>query len=183
MNIKNIFSFFKFHHVVSEERHPVNLPEISADKINPADIYKLLDDDTIIWAWYSITDKQNTATFLNMSLTGCNPDSFIVFRKIDKHIMKYAVTFDDKMKIFLRPNEVYKMSPSAVMDIFNGELKNAFKIYYDSDGLTLKEQAYVTDLTSEIIDSELIDKRSMIIGEEHFIKNSDIINESSKETE
>ena len=89
--------------------------------------------------------------------------------------MKYAVTFDDKMKIFLRPNEVYKMSPSAVMDIFNGELKNAFKIYYDSDGLTLKEQAYVTDLTSEIIDSELIDKRSMIIGEEHFIKNSDIV--------
>lgn len=72
-----MFSILTKKKKVLKERKPIDLPEIKLEELNPIDLAIMLKKGSIIWAWFSLIDKFNPTTLLN--LCDNNLDGFAVF--------------------------------------------------------------------------------------------------------
>ena len=79
--------------------------------------------------------------------------------------------------LVLKLNEVQRMSNSNVMELFNSDLKDAYRVYYDDEGITENLQSFVHDVTDEMIEAELQTKRVMVVTDDHFKKREDAVAE------
>lgn len=166
------FSLFKKKPTKPKERKPLNLPEVPADKFTPADIAEMINNGTPIWTWTSILDNFNVTAMLNMQ--GNCLDGFAMFRKEHDLLIKYvAVVCQDLQSMTMKITEICKCTNSNIIELYNTELKDAHKVYYDDLGLTEEVRYFVHDLEYEKIAAYLEKNRVMYVGEEHFIKNPD----------
>lgn len=155
---------------------PIPLPEITGDKMSPVTIAEMLRSNTAIWGWYKATDLKNNqinfTAILNMTI---GFDGFALFRREGDYLVKYRVEAVGKeLKIYLKISEICRLSNSNIMELFNTELSDAYKLFYDEDSKYAAGcQSYVHDITEEMIENKLSNNRVFLIGEEHFFKISD----------
>lgn len=156
------------------ERHPINLPEIPEDKFNAVGIAEMLRGGSVIWAWYDLIKKYNVNALVNF--VGNATDTFAVYRVEGEYLVKYIVHVANK-QFYLKLSEVQRMSNSNVMELFNSDLKDAYRVYYDDEGLSEQVHAFVHDVTEEMIEAELQNKRVMVVTDDHFMKKEDAVAE------
>lgn len=162
-----------------EEKHPLPLPELDADKNNPVAIEALLKDGNAIWGWYKADQldngQLNLSAIFNMTY---GFDGLALFRKEEDYLVKYRVdVIGDSLEIHLKISEICKFSHSNVMELFNTELSDAYKILLDEQqNIAANCQAYIHDLTAEDIDDYLTNHRVMTVGDEHFFRKEDYPN-------
>lgn len=158
------------------EQNPIPLPEIPDDKMNPVAIAEMLKNKTAIWGWYKVTDLKNNqmnfTAILNMTI---GFDGLALFRREGDYLVKYRVDAVGKeCTICMKISEICKLSNSNIMELFNTELSDAYKLFYDENSEYAAEcQSYVHDITEEMIENNLSNNRVFFIGEEHFFKKSD----------
>ncbi len=109
--------------------------------------------------------KYNASALENF--VGNATDTFAMYRVEGKYLVKYIAIVKDK-KFVLKLSEVRKMCPSAVMDLYNVNLKDAYKVFYDAEGLSENLDAFVHDVTEEMIDKELQTRQVMYVSDDHF---------------
>lgn len=149
------------------ERHPINLPEVPEDKFNAVGIAELLRGGSTIWAWYDLIKKKNVHAMMNY--TGNAARTIAVFRVEDDYLVKY-IAYVGKNEVCMKLSEIQRMTNSNVMELYNADLKDAFHVYYDDQGLTESLQSFVHDVTDEMIEAELQTKRVMVVTDDHFIR-------------
>ena len=156
-----------------KETIPIPLPALSKDKYDPVKIYDMLDHGDAIWGWYKadeLKDGQvNLSAMLNMTY---GFEGLALFRRESDYLVKYRVdAVGDALEICLKISEICKFSRSNVMELFNTELSDAYKLLYDEQqDYAANCKAYVHDLTDDKINDYLTNHRVMIIGNEHFKK-------------
>lgn len=161
------------------EQNLIPLPEIPYNKMNPVTIANMLRNNTAIWAWYKVTDYKNNqmnySAILNITI---GFDGLALFRKEGNYLVKYHVNAVGKeCKIYLKINNICRFSNSNIMELFNTELSDAYRLFYDEDSeYAAGCQCYVYDITEEMIENKLSQNRVFYIGEEHFFKKSDYPN-------
>ena len=171
---KLLFSKKKRTPSLDEERHPLPLPEIPEDKFNAVGIAELLRGGSVLWAWYDLLKKYNWNAALNF--VGNCTDTFAVYRVEGNFLVKYiAMVAEDQF--FLKLSEVQRMSNSNVMELFNSDLKDAYRVYFDDEGLTENLQYFIHDLTDEMVEAELQFKRVMVVTDDHFKKREEAVAE------
>lgn len=159
-----------------EEQMPIPLPELDTEKNNPVAIEALLKDGNAIWGWYKVMDmkngQMNFSAMLNMSY---GFEGIALFRKEGDFLVKYRVdVVGDALEIHLKLSEICKFSHSNVMELFNTELSDAYKLLYDEEqDFAANCQAYIHDLTAEKINDYLTNHRTMHVGDEHFFAKKD----------
>lgn len=165
----------KKHKPVSDgERHPINLPEVPENKFNAVGIAEMLRGGSAIWAWYDLVRKYNVNALMNF--VGNATDTFAVYRVEGEYLVKYIVVVG-KDEFVLKLSEVQRMSNSNVMELYNSDLKDAYHVYYDDEGITETLQSFVHDVTDEMIEAELQTKRVMVVTDDHFKKREDAVAE------
>lgn len=172
-----MFNFFKNKILPPPaEQSPIPLPEITVDKMNPVTISEMLRNNIAIWGWYKVSDLKNNqmnfTALLNMTI---GFEGLALFRREGDYIVKYRVEVVGKeLKTYLRISEICRLSNSNIMELFNTELSDAYKLFYDEDSkYTAECQSYVHDINEEMINDKLSNNRVFHIGEEHFFKKSD----------
>lgn len=167
----NLKTLFKNKKSVPKERKPINLPELPADKMNVADISKIINEGVPIWTWTSILDKCNVTAMFNMA-NGCL-DGFACFRKEDDLIYKYIGVLDSDKTLILKMSEICKCSNSNIMELINTEFTDAYKVYYDDEGITDNVQFFRVNLVYEDIKDYLENHRVMSVTDEHFVRKDE----------
>lgn len=171
----NLFTLFKKKTPVQRERKPLNLPEIPADKMDLVNIAAMINEGTPIWTWTSLLDKWNTTAMLNMQ--GNALDGFAMFRKEYDYLVKYVAVVDqNQQSMTLKISEICKCTTSNILELINTELRDAYRIYYDTDRRTETLQFYVHNLDDETIDKHLKNERVLYVSDDHFIKKVDAEN-------
>lgn len=175
-----MFDFFKKKPQPQQvEQMPIPLPELDAEKVNPVAIESLFRDGHAIWGWYKVMDTKNGqinfSAMLNMTY---GFEGIALFRKEGDYLVKYCTdVVGDNLEIHLKISEICKFSHSNVMELFNTQLSDAYKLLYDEEqDFATNCQAYIHDLTIEIIDNYLTNHRTINIGEEHFFAKKDYPN-------
>lgn len=144
--------------------------------MNPATLFEMIKKHTAIWGWYKVTDMKNnelnSSALLNMTL---GFDGFAVFRREHDYLVKYRVdTIGEKHAIYMKISEVCRLTPSNVMELYNTEFADAYKLFYDDESkYSAKCQSYVHDINIEMVENVLSMKRVFYVGEEHFYKKAD----------
>lgn len=172
-----MFDFFKRKQQPQPaEQNPIPLPEIPSEKMNPVALHEMLKNRTAIWGWYKVTDMRNNelnfSALLNMTL---GFDGFAVFRREGDYLVKYRVdSVGEEHAIYMKLSEICRLTPSNVMELYNIEFADAYKLFYDDDSnYSAGCQCYVHDVNEEMIENALSTRRVFHIGEEHFFKKSD----------
>lgn len=175
-----MFDFFrKKTQPIQEEQMPIPLHELPAEKNNPVAIESLLKDGDAVWGWYRVTDLKNGqlnfSAMLNMTY---GFEGIALFRKEGDYLVKYRTdVVGEALEIHLKISEICKFSHSNVMELFNTELSDAYKLLYDEQqDFAANCQAYIHDLTEEKINDYLSNHRVMNVGEEHFFAKKDYPN-------
>lgn len=169
----NPFTLFKKKAPAPKERKPLNLPEITEDKMTLVNISAMINEGIPIWTWTSMLDKWNTTAMLNMR--GDLLDGFAMFRKEQDFLIKYvAIVGSDHKSMTLKIREICKCSNSNILELINTEFADAYKVYYDDAQLTENLQYYVHDLDADTINEYLEKNRLLHVSEEHFVKKKDI---------
>ncbi|SHI97089.1 hypothetical protein SAMN02745229_03914 [Butyrivibrio fibrisolvens DSM 3071] len=175
----DVFSIFKKKPAPKTERKPLNLPEVPADKMNPADIVQMLSEGTPIWTWTSIMDKYNYTAMLNMQ--GNCLDGFAMFRKEEDLLIKYVGVIGSDKKMIMKITEVQLFKNSNIMELFETELKDAYRVYYDDEHLTENLSFFCYDVTYDEMKKYLEGNRVMYISEDHFMKKPEAVTAESEE--
>lgn len=175
-----MFDFFrKKPQQQQEEQTPIPLPELPTDQNNPVAIESLLKDGNAIWGWYKVMDmkngQMNLSAMLNMTY---GFEGIALFRKEGDFLVKYLTdVVGESLEIHLKISEICKFSHSNVMELFNTELSDAYKLLYDEQqDFAAHCQAYIHDLNETKINDYLTNHRVMIVGEEHFFAKKDYPN-------
>lgn len=163
-----MFNLWKKKMDSGAERHPLNLPEIPEEKMNSADIVKMLSAGIPIWTWCSLMDKYNVSALTN--IRGNCEDGFAMFRKEEDLLVKYVGNISSDQKMVMEIAEVSLFKASNVLELFETELKDAYKVYYDEDHLTEDLLYYCYDVTYEDMKEFLKTHRVMSISKDHFIR-------------
>lgn len=163
-----MFNLVKKKKPSGEERHPLNMPEIPKEKMNPADIVKMLSSGIPIWTWCSILDKYNDTALTN--IRGKCLDGFAMFRKEEDLLVKYIGNINSNQEMVMAISEVSLFKASNVLELFETELRDAYKVYYDDEHLTESLSYYCYDVTYEDMKKFLETHRVMGIGEDHFLR-------------
>lgn len=162
-----------------EEKNPIPLPEIAADKMNPVAIAEMIKNDTAIWGWYKVTDLKNNninvTAMLNMTY---GFDGLALFRKEGDFLVKYRVdVVGEELKIYTKLADVCKLTNSNIMELFNTELSDAYKLFYDENSeYSAGCQSYVHDVNEDMLNDYLSTHRVFHVGEEHFFAKKDYPN-------
>lgn len=72
-------------------------------------------------------------------------------------------------------DQIREFKNSNIMEIINGDLHEAYELYHDDKNLTAKKSFYCHDITTEKARKYLTHNRIMYVGEEHFIKKSNVV--------
>ena len=154
----------------SKERKPLNLPEIPTDKFTPAEIAEMINNGIPIWTWTNILENYNITAISNMQ--GNCLDGFAMYRKEYDLLVKYvAVVCQELETMTMKISDICKCTNSNIMELYNSDLKDSYKVYYDNVGLTNEVRYFVHDLDYEKIVAYLKNNRVMYVSDEHFIKN------------
>lgn len=173
-----MFEFFsKKNKTVEEEQPPIPLPELIQSKNNPVAIESILKDGNALWGWYKADQlsngQLNLTAMINISY---GFDGLALFRKEGDFLVKYRTEIIQK-KIFLRISEISLFTHSNIMELYNTELSDSYKILYDEEQVVAANcQAYIHDLTKKTINDYLTNHRVMTVGEEHFYSKKDYPN-------
>lgn len=172
-----MFDFFKKKlQSTSKEQIPIPLPELIAEKNDPVAIEDLFKRGDAIWGWYKITNQKNGqpnfSAMLNMTY---GFDGIVLFRKEGNFLVKYRTdVIGNELEIYLKISEICRFTHSNIMNLFNTELSDAYKLLYDEQQeLATHCNAYIHDLTEEIINDYLTNHRVMYVGKEHFFSKKD----------
>lgn len=175
-----MFDWFKKRpQPVQEEKMPIPLPELPAEKNNPVAIETLLKDGNAVWGWYKVADLKNgqinISAMMNMTY---GFEGIALFRKEGDFLVKYLTdVVGEKLEIHLKISEICKFTHSNVMELYNTELSDAYKVLLDAEqNFVARCQAYIHDLTEEKINDYLTNHRVMNVGEEHFFAKKDYPN-------
>lgn len=172
-----MFDFFKKKPIPqADEKTPIPLPVIPEEKMTPTAIAEMIKNGTAIWGWYKVTDlKNNTINVTAMLNMTYGFEGLALFRKEGDYIIKYRVDVVGKdLEIYMKISEICKLTNSNIMEIYNTELSDAYKLMYDEKSeYTSKCQSYVHDITSEMLDDYLETHRVFVVGEEHFFAKKD----------
>lgn len=84
-------------------------------------------------------------------------------------LLKYGVIFDEKKQFYLKLSQVRKFTNSNVHDLFNTEIADAHKIYFDTNGLTDRVPCICHNLNENAILSHL-EKNNVL-----YLKNNDFL--------
>ena len=101
---------------VQEEKMPIPLPELPAEKNNPVAIESLLKDGNAVWGWYKVADLKNgqinISAMMNMTY---GFEGIALFRKEGDFLVKYRTDVDgEKLEIHLKISEICKFTHSNV---------------------------------------------------------------------
>ena len=151
------------------EHRPLNLPEIPEDKFNPVEIAKMLKSGVVIWAWYNMVDHFSFTGFYN--LTGGMIDSFALFRTEEDFLVKYIIDRQDDV-FYAKIHEITYFRNSNVMELFNSELRDAYRVYYDDQGYSEQLNSYAHNITDAMVKKELTNSRVMYVTDDHFIRQA-----------
>jgi len=172
-----MFDFFKKKpQPQPAEQNPLPLPEIPAEKMNPVAIGEMLKNHTAIWGWYKVMDMKNgnmnVSALLNMTL---GFEGFALFRREGDYLIKYRIdSVGENHAIYMKISEICRLSNSNVMELFNTELSDAYKLFYDEESnYAAGCQSYIHDINEQMIEDKLSNNRVFHVGEEHFYKKSD----------
>lgn len=182
-----MFDWFKKRpQPVQEEKMPIPLPELPAEKNNPVAIETLLKDGNAVWGWYKVADLKNgqinISAMMNMTY---GFEGIALFRKEGDFLVKYRTdVVGENLEIHLKISEICKFTHSNVMELYNTELSDAYKVLLDEEqDFAAHCQAYIHDLTEETINDYLTNHRVMAVGEEHFFAKKDYPNGLPEEFE
>ena len=175
-----MFDFFrKKSQPVQSELMPIPLPELPAEKNNPVAIESLLKDGNAVWGWYKVADFKNGQINISamMNIT-YGFEGIALFRKEGHFLVKYRTdVVGKKLELHLKISEICKFTHSNVMELYNTELSDAYKVLLDEEQeFAAHCQAYIHDLTEESINDYLTNHRVMAVGEEHFFAKKDYPN-------
>lgn len=156
-----------FCQLKKKERKPINLPEIPPDKLTLYYIWNTLQHKTPIWAWYSITDKDNLTAWLNMP--GPFSDTFSMYRVEIDYLTKYVATFDEDRNLCMMLTEISLFNLDNVKTLLYGALSDAYKVFCDTKGYTELIPYYVHSVSTELIESVLENEQKMYVGEKYLL--------------
>lgn len=157
------------------ELDPIDLPVLNYKSSSPADILSLLIDGNTIWAWFKvdhiINGQLNFTAMMNMSY---GFEGLAVYKKVNNYLYKYNVDVDKEGIIYLKISEISRFINSNIMELFNTDMHDAYKLFYDHNSDFFDHtMCYITDITEELIERKLEDNRVFKIDESHFYKKSD----------
>lgn len=163
----------------SEKRHLLNLPVITEKENSPEKIAEYLKNGIPIWAWYNAKDKcvdENGNWNVNALLTLEKGwiDGFAMFRKEDDFLCKYTLEiFEKGEELHLRLDQIREFKNSNIMEIYNGDLHEAYELYHDDENVAATMSFYCHNITSKEAKKYLTHNRIMYVNEENFIKKSE----------
>ena len=165
MNLKKIFR--KKEYSGGPTERPWNMPEIPEKQLTVSHISNLLREKRPIWAWFSILQKPNDTVYY--FLTGNRIDGFGTWILNGEYLFEYIAYFDDRGAVILRLTEIRRMTNSNILELINSTLQKAYCVMYDDQNHTANVKVIATDITQEMIESELQNKEKWHIGPEHFL--------------
>lgn len=155
-----------------QERKPLKLPEISEEDLTVQKVAELIKNGTPIWLWYNLTAYNSDTLPINAlaTLRRNYLDGFIVYvlDPEDNLIKKYLFDNFKDGEIYLIPVEIMDNKYSNIIDIFNREITDAYRVYYDNEGMTDNCIVYQHDISSEEAKKYLRTNQVMHITEDRF---------------
>ena len=117
---------------------PIPLPELPAEKNNPVAIEILLKGGNAVWGWYKVADLKNgqinISAMMNMTY---GSEGIALFRKEGDFLVKYRTdVVGEKLEIHLKISEICKFTHSNVMELYNTELSDAYKVLLDESRIS-----------------------------------------------
>ena len=144
------------------------MPAIPEKQLTVANISAHLQAKRQIWAWYSLLQKPNDTVFYFLDINSNRIDGFGTWILIGDYIYAYVLFFDSRGGIYLRLQEILRMTNSNILALINSKLKDAYCVMYDEQNHALNCHCLDCDITPEMVESEMSDKEKWIIGSEHF---------------
>ena len=171
-----MFTLFKKKQPEPAEKNPIPLPEIPSNEINPVELFEMLNNGTAIWGWYKLThQKNNTVNVSALHNMTIGFEGLAVFRREGNYLVKYRVdVIGEKYYICLKLSEICKLTRSNLMELYNTELTDAYKLFYDYDcSYSAACRCYAHNVTNDMIEQALSQRRVFHICDENFIKKDE----------